>query len=149
MMSPQVFHDLIFPYYQRFGQTLRECNMHWWLHSCGNNTSLMEDLIAAGVDVFHPVQKGTMDYAETVKQFGGRISFLAGVDVQHALQEMSPEEVRAEVRSMIDAFDLPEGGMCIAAGNGIVAGTPLENIEAFLDEALRYGTEHRQQGAPA
>jgi hypothetical protein len=29
--------------------------------------------------------------------------------------------------------------MCIAAGNGITAGTPLENIEAFLDEAARYG----------
>ena len=35
--------------------------------------------------------------------------------------------------------------MCIAAGNGIVAGTPLENIEAFLDEALCYGTVHRSR----
>jgi hypothetical protein len=33
--------------------------------------------------------------------------------------------------------------MCIAAGNGIVSGTPLENIEAFLDEAVKYGTKHR------
>ena len=33
--------------------------------------------------------------------------------------------------------------MCIAAGNGIVSGTPFENIDAFLDEAVRYGTEHR------
>jgi uroporphyrinogen-III decarboxylase len=43
----------------------------------------------------------------------------------------------------MDTFDGPEGGMCIGAGNGIVPGTPLENIEAFLDEALRYGEEHR------
>jgi hypothetical protein len=35
--------------------------------------------------------------------------------------------------------------MCIAAGNGIVAGTPFENIEAFLDEALVYGTAHRRR----
>ena len=27
----------------------------------------------------------------------------------------------------------------------IVAGTPIENIEAFLDEALVYGTAHRRQ----
>jgi hypothetical protein len=32
----------------------------------------------------------------------------------------------------------------LAAGNGIVAGNRLENIEAFLDEALRYGAEHRK-----
>jgi len=37
--------------------------------------------------------------------------------------------------------------MCIAAGNGIVAGTPFENIAAFLDEAVRYGQTHRQQYA--
>jgi hypothetical protein len=35
--------------------------------------------------------------------------------------------------------------MCIAAGNGIVAGTPLENIAAFLDEAVVYGEQHRRR----
>jgi hypothetical protein len=34
--------------------------------------------------------------------------------------------------------------MCIAAGNGIVGGTPFENIAAFLDESARYGIEHRR-----
>ncbi len=36
-------------------------------------------------------------------------------------------------------------GMAIAAGNGIVSGTPFENIEAFLDGAVRYGTAHRSR----
>ena len=47
----------------------------------------------------------------------------------------------------ISTFDRPEGGMCIAAGNGIVSGTPFENIEAFLEEALEYGQRHRQSFA--
>ena len=68
---------------------------------------------------------------------------MAGFDVQHILQEGTPDDVRAEVRYLIDTFDRPEGGMCMAAGNGIVAGTPIENIEAFLDEAVRYGAAHR------
>jgi hypothetical protein len=55
--------------------------------------------------------------------------------------------VREEVRFLIDTFDRPEGGMCIAAGNGIVAGTPLNDISAFLDEAVQYGTAHRQRFA--
>lgn len=33
---------------------------------------------------------------------------------------------------------------CLAAGNGIVSGTPFENIDAFLDEAVTYGSIHRQ-----
>jgi len=35
--------------------------MHFWLHSCGNNTDALPDLIDAGVRIFHPVQKHTMD----------------------------------------------------------------------------------------
>jgi hypothetical protein len=52
---------------------------------------------------------------------------------------------REEVRFLIDTFDRPNGGMCIAAGNGIVAGTPFENIIAFLDEAVCYGKKHRMR----
>ncbi len=147
MISPAIFREFLLPYYRRIGRTLRECGMHFWLHSCGNNSELMDDLIDAGVDVFHPVQKHTMDERETAERFGGRISFLAGIDVQHVLQERDPEGVRAEVRFLIDTFDRPEGGMGLAAGNGIVAGTPLENIRAFLDEAVRYGAEHRRRFA--
>ena len=59
------------------------------------------------------------------------------------MQEAEPAGVRAEVRHLIDTFDRPDGGMCIAAGNGIVSGTSFENIEAFLDEAVTYGAKHR------
>lgn len=144
MMSPEIFHDLIYPYYKRVGDTLQASNMHFWLHSCGDNTLLLPDLIEAGVTVFHPVQKHTMDEIKVAEEFGDRLTFLAGIDVQHTLQEKDPEGVREEVRFLIDTFDQPDGGMCIAAGNGIVSGTPFENIDAFLDEAVVYGQEHRQ-----
>lgn len=144
MMSPGIFHNFLFPYYTRVGDALKKCNMHFWLHSCGNNTPLLPDLITAGVNVFHPVQKHTMDEAAVAAEFGDRLTFLAGIDVQHTLQEKDPDGVRKEVRFLIDTFDRPDGGLCIAAGNGIVAGTPFENIEAFLDEAVSYGERHRQ-----
>ena len=147
MMRVETFDDLLKPYYLRVGEVLGECGMHWWLHSCGNNTVLLPSLIEAGVDVFHPVQKHTMDEQAVAREFGDRLTFLAGFDVQHILQEGTPDEVRAEVRYLIDTFDRPEGGMCMAAGNGIVSGTPLENIDAFLDESLRYGEEHRRGAA--
>jgi len=140
---------LIKPFYARIGQTLEKHQIHWWLHSCGNNTDMLEDPVKAGLDVFHPVQKGTMDEVSVARQFGDRLSFLVGIDVQHALQEQDPAGVRREVQLLIDTFDGPGGGMCIAARNGIVAGTPFENIEAFLDKAVQYGTAHLQQFAPS
>ena len=144
-MSLKMFQELLKPYYMRIGNFLHENNLHWWLHSCGNNTLVLGDLVEVGVNVFHPVQKGTMDEAKVAREFGGSLAILAGVDVQHVLQEADPAGVRTEVRYLIDLFDHAEGGMCIAAGNGIVSGTPFENIEAFLDEAIRYGIKHRRQ----
>jgi uroporphyrinogen-III decarboxylase len=143
-MRPETFREFLKPYYARIGALLKEHGLHWWLHSCGNNTAVLGDLVEVGVDVFHPVQKGTMDEVAVAQEFGDRLTFLVGLDVQHVLQEKGPEGVREEVRFLINTFDRPDGGMCLAAGNGIVAGTPFENIKAFLDEAVRYGTIHRQ-----
>ncbi len=144
MMKAETFDEFFKPYYDRIGACLQRNRVHWWLHSCGNNTPLLPSLIDAGVQMFHPVQKHTMDAPAIADTFGADLGFWAGFDVQHILQEGSPEDVRDEVRLLIDTFDRPEGGMCIAAGNGIVSGTPFENIEAFLDEAVRYGHQHRQ-----
>jgi uroporphyrinogen decarboxylase len=149
MMSPRTFRSLLKPVYRQVGDCLRRNRMHWWLHSCGCNTPVLGDLAECGVTVFHPVQKGTMDERRTAAEFGDRITFLAGIDVQHILQEGSPEDVRREVRFLIDTFDRADGGLCLAAGNGIVGGTPFANIEAFLDEAVRYGAEHRARFAAA
>jgi len=145
-MSPKTFRSFLKPYYTRIGEKLKPHNVHWWLHSCGNNTAILGDLAETGVTVFHPVQKHTMDERAVAAAYGDRISFLAGIDVQHILQEREPEGVREEVRFLIDTFDRPEGGLCLAAGNGILPGTPLVNVEAFLEEALEYGIKHRQTG---
>ena len=144
MMKPDHFRELLKPYYRRVGDACRDARMHFWLHSCGNNTEVLDDLIEIGLSVFHPVQKHTMDEAAVARRFGDRLTFLVGFDVQHILQECPPDEVRGEVRHLIDTFDRPGGGMCLAAGNGIVSGTPFENIEAYLDEGVRYGTAHRK-----
>lgn len=143
MMRRETFDEFLKPYYTRVGQTLKKHNIHFWLHSCGNNTPLLDSLIDAGVQMFHPVQKHTMDEVAVAREYGERLGFWSGFDVQQILQTGTPDEVRAEVRHLIDTFDRPEGGMVMAAGNGIVSGTPFENIDAFLDEALTYGEQKR------
>ncbi len=145
MMSPAQFREFLLPYYHRVGAACRRAGMHFWLHSCGNNTEILGDLADAGLHVFHPVQKHTMDDAAVAARHGDRLTFLVGFDVQQTLRQGTPPDVRAEVRRLVDTFDRPDGGMCMAAGNGIVAGTPFENIEAFLDEAVRYGFAHRRE----
>jgi uroporphyrinogen-III decarboxylase len=145
MMRAETFDEFLKPYYVRLGKALKRNHLHFWLHSCGNNTPLLPSLIDAGVDMFHPVQKHTMDERAIARAYGDRLGFWSGFDVQHTLREASPDDVRAEVRFLVDTFDQAGGGMAIAAGNGNVAGTPFENIDAFLSEAVQYGEKHRRQ----
>ena len=138
MMSPAIFKELYLPLYKEFIGYVHERGMHVFLHSCGDNTKLMEYLIEAGLDVFHPVQKGCMDEEYTAKKFGSRISFLAGIDVQHLLPDGSVQDVRDGVRKLIDTFYKKEGGLLLSAGNGILSDTPIENIDAMLYEISTY-----------
>ena len=59
-MTPQVMAEI---------EECHRLGMHFWLHSCGNNFEILDDLIEVGDDVFHPVQKHTMDERETARRF--------------------------------------------------------------------------------
>lgn len=134
MMSPEVFEELYLPLYRELISYVHSKGMHFFLHSCGDNTKLMEYLIEAGLDVFHPVQKGCMDMAKTSQKFGDRITFLAGMDVQDTLPHGTALQVRNEIKYIRDTFGKSHGGLLLAAGNGIMGDTPFENINAMLDE---------------
>ena len=139
MMSPAIFRRILKPLYAEIIAETHSLGMHFWLHACGNISSVIEDFVEIGLDVIHPIQAHTMDYQAIVDQFGGRISFLVGVDVQHLLPEGDPEEVRRGVRAIEKIFNRPEGGLLLAAGNGIMPETPLANLRAFLEEAALLG----------
>ena len=139
MMSPAMFREFIKPYYVQVWGLCREHDVDTWLHTCGNVSEIIGDLIECGLSVLHPLQKRTMDWDEIAAKWKGKIAFFVGMDVQDTLINGTPEDVRREVRLIRDTFDTPAGGLLYAAGNGIVRGTPLENIDAFLHECLTYG----------
>jgi uroporphyrinogen decarboxylase len=146
MFGYDIFKEFFKDRYARLIRTAHENGMHFWLHSCGNIEIFLDDLVEMGLDVLHPVQKYAMDMGRVAARYGGRLSFWAGMDVQQTLPFGTPDDVRREVRYLIDTFDLPEGGCLIAAGNGITPDVPLENLLAFYDETYEYGSAHRKVG---
>ena len=65
-------------------------------------------------------------------------------DTQRTLPFGTPDDVRREIRFMIDTFDRPDGGCMIALGNVVTNDVPLENVHAMFDEAYHYGLAHRK-----
>jgi uroporphyrinogen decarboxylase len=113
--------------------------MHFWLHACGNIEPFIPHFIDVGLDVLHPIQKYTMDEQTVVQHYGDRICFWAGMDVQQIIPWGTADDVRREVRFLIDTYQRPGGRLILGAGNGINQDCPLTSLEAFFAEATRNG----------
>lgn len=137
--SPEIFREFFKPYYKELIDKAHSLGAHFWLHSCGNIEILLPDFIEIGLDVIHPIQKYTMDQKEIADKYGNAICIWAGFDVQQIIPWGTSDEVRQEVRSMIDTYYNPNGRLILTAGNGITNDCKLSSLEALLDETYHYG----------
>ena len=139
--SLEIFREFFKPYYKELIAHAHSLGMHFWMHSCGNIETFIPDLIEIGLDVLHPIQTYTMDQREIARKYGGSLCIWAGFDVQRIIPYGTPQQVRAEVRRMIDTYSRPDGRFILTAGNALTADTPYESLHALLDESLVYGTK--------
>jgi uroporphyrinogen decarboxylase len=140
-ISPEMYRKLIKPRHKRMFEALKsrgDAKVHF--HSCGSIYPLINDLMEIGMDALNPLQVNAknMDPARLKKEFGDRITFWGGIDTQKILPFGSPEEVRQEVRKMIDVMG-PGGGYILASVHNIQAEVPPENIVAMFEEGKAYG----------
>lgn len=139
LVSPYIFHEFMVPYYRRIARRAHELGMHFWLHTCGNVTPFMEDFVDIGIDVIHPIQKRTMDAEEIARDFGDKICILAGFDVQRVIPYGTEEDVRAEVRWLIDTYRREDGRFMLTMGNGATEDWKVSCLDALYEETLQYG----------
>lgn len=139
--SLEIFREFFKPYYKELIDYAHELGMHLWMHCCGNILPFIPELVEIKLDVLHPIQKYTMDEKEVADKYGKDICIWAGFDVQRIIPFGTPEEVRQEVRFMLDTYHRPDGRLILAAGNNMTPDTPLPSLKALLDETLVYGSK--------
>jgi uroporphyrinogen decarboxylase len=105
-----------------------------FLHSDGDMTAIVDDLVEVGLDILNPIQPECMDPYETKKRWGDRLVLHGGVSLQRTLPCGSPEDVGAEVRALI-AGCAAGGGYVLGPTNGLTHDVPLENIVAMYETA--------------
>jgi uroporphyrinogen decarboxylase len=135
LFSPAMFRRYFASRLARIVREARASGLDVFLHSCGDVSSVLEDICAAGVQVFNPFQPEVMDVAKVAHQFTGRLGFYGGISTQHTLPHGTPADVRAEVHKMVALFK-QIGGYILAPAHAVQADVPLENVLALL-EAVR------------
>ncbi|HHX64308.1 MAG TPA: uroporphyrinogen-III decarboxylase-like protein, partial [Chloroflexi bacterium] len=107
------------------------------LHSCGNLSKIMDDLIFdVGIDAKHSFEDTIEDVIEAKQQYGDQIALLGGIDVDF-LCRATEEQVRERVRRTLEAC-MPGGGYCLGTGNSVANYIPLNNYLAMVDEGRRF-----------
>ncbi|MEK7415923.1 MAG: uroporphyrinogen decarboxylase family protein [Planctomycetota bacterium] len=131
LFGPRQWRTFIAPRLKAICDACHQNNLLLSLHCCGNVEPLMEDIVAAGVDVFDPFQPEAMDIRKLRQRFRGRLAFWGGLSVQRTLPHGTPAEVEAETRALIAELG-PGGGYILAPAHSISGDVPPENIDAFL-----------------
>jgi uroporphyrinogen decarboxylase len=146
LYSPRMFHGLILPRLKRRWQAARQLldeinpSVKIMLHSCGSIRKFIPDLIEAGIQVLDPVQPhaADMDSFDLKREFGEKLVFHGGIDIQQVLPFGTQQEVEEEVRARINAF-APGGGYILAPAHNVQADVPPANIVAMVQAAHLYG----------
>jgi len=145
IISPAMFHEWLTPVYRELMQPCRDRGVLVGLHSDGYVMELMDEFIAAGVDIINPQDlcNGIDALARHVK---GRMCISLDVD----RQSIVPFGTRAEIRDLIEEevrkLGSPAGGLEMVCG--IYPPTPPENVDAVcsaLEEFRTYWWDGRGQ----
>jgi uroporphyrinogen decarboxylase len=143
MVSPKMFREFIKPRLKSLIDTIKAtADVKVLMHCDGAILKIIPDLIEIGVDILNPIQtvvKGLGDTKALKEQFGDRICFHGGIDIQQVLLKETTEGVRKEVAHRIADLGC-NGGYIIAPCHNINIDIPLANVLALFDAARDLGS---------
>ncbi len=139
LFSPDIYRKLVKPRHARMFGAVKDRGAKLTYHCCGSVEALFDDLIEMGIDAFNPVQVAAKDMepASLKKKYGDRLTFWGGIDTQSVLPFGTPDEVRENVRHIIDTLGAG-GGYVLNSVHNIQPDVPPENIVAMFEEAASY-----------
>ncbi len=142
LISPKMYREIIKPIHADYISFIKShTKAKVFFHTDGDVFPLIPDFIEMGVDILNPVQTsaGKMsNLDELKKQFGKDIIFCGAIDTHRVLPFGTPEEVRAEVKRIIEVLG-KDGGYMLSSVHTIMSDVPPENILAMVDAVEEFG----------
>ncbi|PKN97287.1 MAG: hypothetical protein CVU42_16620 [Chloroflexi bacterium HGW-Chloroflexi-4] len=142
MISPRMYRRMLKPLHaEMIAMIKQKTKAKVFFHTDGDVFDLIEDFIEIGVDVLNPIQTsaGKMSDLEGLKQrYNKRIIFCGAIDTQKILPYGTPDQVRQEVKRVINILG-KDGGYMLATVHTVMNEVPPENILAMVDAVEEFG----------
>lgn len=140
-MSPNNYKNYVIPWIHQICKTAHKADLKVFLHSCGDIFPIFEDLVNAGIDVFHPIEPTTAnpeyDIFKLHERFGDKITFCGNLSPQ-MLATGETSEVEAYSKRLIQEL-APGGGYIFSSGHSINPAVKLENFLAMRKILEKFG----------
>jgi len=144
LMSPDMYRQVLKPIHADWVDFIKaRTDAKLFFHTDGDVFPLIDDFVDMGIDILNPIQTsaGKMsNIEELASRYGSKIVFCGAIDTQRILPHGTPDEVRAEVRRVIDILG-PTGGYMVSSVHTIMNDVPAENVLALVDAVEEYGRE--------
>jgi len=138
-IPPRFMREFVFPYLAGEVSLIHKLGLPAVLHSDGNVTMLMEDIVKMGFDGLQSLQPNAgVDIVAIKKIWGDRICLMGNLDLDYLLTLGNPREVEAEVKRLISEV-APGGGFILSTTNVLTRYVPPENALAMYLTAEKYG----------
>jgi len=139
MFSPEHFNKFVLPPFKAMVQEAKRGGVYVMKHSDGNCWSLLDGIVEAGTDGFHPVDPmADMDIGEAKQKYGDRLCLMGNVNCATTLSFATVEEVRQETKEVIRKAGIG-GGLIIASSNSIHSAVKPENYLEMVRTIKEYG----------
>jgi uroporphyrinogen decarboxylase len=134
IMGAPIWHKFIKPYMTRLFAEVKSRSKFVMLHSCGDISEIMGDLVDMGLDIYNTFQPEVYDMERFKKEYGKHITVYGGISTQGVLANGTPEDVRESALRAMDILG-SDGGYIVAPTHQIPEGTPIENIISLAETA--------------
>lgn len=136
LISPRTFDELERPRAAAFCRAMLEVGCKPFVHSCGNESHLLDNLIGTGASALEldPGTDPTLCKAGT----RGRTCVLGMLETAHVLASGTTDTVRDHVRETMRIM-APGGGFIIGPGCALPADTRVENIQTLMETVRQFG----------
>ena len=140
IISPKVLRDKFIPNTKKVIELTHQAGKLFLFHTCGNMYSVMDDLIAAGIDAKHSFEDKILPVEKVYEKWGEKIALIGGVDID-LLVTGTEDQVRKRTREILDACS-SHGHYVLGTGNSVTNYIPVSNYLAMLDEGHKWNKEH-------
>ncbi len=142
LMSPAMYREILKPIHADYVQFIKaRTKAKVLFHTDGDVFPLIPDFIEMGIDILNPIQTsaGKMaDLKQLKSQYGKNILFCGGIDTHRVLPGGTPQEVRQEVKRVIEHLG-EGGGYLVASVHTIMNDVSPENVLAMVDAVEEFG----------